>query len=237
VVSATPRPLYHREKDPVPIVQEAGWAPEPVRTCTENLASTRIRSPDRSTRSESLYRLNYRGSKLSNANLSFILHKTRHFKVIYHIGNIVISWQFLYINTCSNHCLNNTEKAHSTIHYVMCSVHKDLRCNKNACPYVMSCTYVSWRRVSQTGSDVILWHGCRNDAMGWGNLRYTAERGGGTVCVYFETYPLSSSMFVAVVQFPSVLRWALGSCRHRNAKYFACSPCCPRIIVKDTWIV
>jgi hypothetical protein len=29
VVSITPRPLYPR-KDPVPIVQEAGWAPGPV---------------------------------------------------------------------------------------------------------------------------------------------------------------------------------------------------------------
>jgi len=34
-------------KDPVPIVQEAGWAPGPVRTGAENLAPTGIRSPDR----------------------------------------------------------------------------------------------------------------------------------------------------------------------------------------------
>jgi hypothetical protein len=27
MVNATPRPLYPREKDPVPIVQEAVWAP------------------------------------------------------------------------------------------------------------------------------------------------------------------------------------------------------------------
>jgi len=33
-------------KDPVPIVQEAGWASGPVRTGAENLAPTRIRSPD-----------------------------------------------------------------------------------------------------------------------------------------------------------------------------------------------
>ena len=26
MVSATPRPLYHRERDPIPIVKEAGWA-------------------------------------------------------------------------------------------------------------------------------------------------------------------------------------------------------------------
>jgi hypothetical protein len=40
-------------KDPVPIVQEAGWAPGPVWTGVENLAPTRIRSPDRPACSES----------------------------------------------------------------------------------------------------------------------------------------------------------------------------------------
>jgi hypothetical protein len=34
-------------KDPVPIVQEAGWATGPVWTGAENLATTGIRSPDR----------------------------------------------------------------------------------------------------------------------------------------------------------------------------------------------
>ena len=46
-------------KDPVPIVQEAGWAPWPVWTGAENLAATGIRSPDRPARSGSLYRLRY----------------------------------------------------------------------------------------------------------------------------------------------------------------------------------
>jgi hypothetical protein len=46
-------------KDPVTIVQQAGWAPGPVRTRVENLAPTGIRSPDRPARSESLYRLRY----------------------------------------------------------------------------------------------------------------------------------------------------------------------------------
>jgi hypothetical protein len=46
VVSVTPRPLSTSGKDPVPIVQEAGWAPG-----AENLAPTGIRSPDRPARS------------------------------------------------------------------------------------------------------------------------------------------------------------------------------------------
>jgi hypothetical protein len=46
-------------KDPVPIVQEAGWAPGPVGTGAKNLALTRIRSPDRPALSQSLYQLSY----------------------------------------------------------------------------------------------------------------------------------------------------------------------------------
>ena len=49
------------EKEPVPIVQEAEWAPGPVWTGVEFLALTGIRSPDRPARSESLYRLSYPG--------------------------------------------------------------------------------------------------------------------------------------------------------------------------------
>ena len=58
-VSTTSRPLYPPGKDPVPIVQEAGWATGPVWTGAENLAPTGIRSPDRPACSESLYRLRY----------------------------------------------------------------------------------------------------------------------------------------------------------------------------------
>jgi hypothetical protein len=50
-VSVTPRPHFTHGKDPVPIVQEAGWAPGPVWTGAENLASTGIRFPDRPARS------------------------------------------------------------------------------------------------------------------------------------------------------------------------------------------
>ena len=46
-------------KDPVPIVQEAGWAPGPVWTDVENLAPTGIGSLDCPARSKSLYQLCY----------------------------------------------------------------------------------------------------------------------------------------------------------------------------------
>ena len=58
------RPHLYPGKDPVPIVQEAGWASGPVWTGAENLAPTGIRSPDRPARSQSLYRLSYRGPRL-----------------------------------------------------------------------------------------------------------------------------------------------------------------------------
>jgi hypothetical protein len=57
VVSTTPG-RFTPGKDTAPIVQEAGWSPD-IWTCAKNLAPTGIRSPDRSDRIQSLYRLNY----------------------------------------------------------------------------------------------------------------------------------------------------------------------------------
>jgi hypothetical protein len=54
-------PTLPQERDPVYIVQEVGWVPGPVSKGAENLAPTGIRSPDRLVRTESLYRLSYRG--------------------------------------------------------------------------------------------------------------------------------------------------------------------------------
>ena len=58
MVSSTPRPYFTPGKDPVPIVQEAGWAPGLVRTGGKS-RPTGIRSPDCPARSQSLYRLSY----------------------------------------------------------------------------------------------------------------------------------------------------------------------------------
>jgi hypothetical protein len=54
-----PRLLSAPRKDPVPIIQEAGWAMGPVWTGAENLARTGIQSPDRPARSQSQHRLSY----------------------------------------------------------------------------------------------------------------------------------------------------------------------------------
>ena len=58
VVRSTPRPHFTPGKDPVPILQEAGWAPGPVRTDGKS-RHHRDSIPDRPARSQSPYRLSY----------------------------------------------------------------------------------------------------------------------------------------------------------------------------------
>ena len=59
VVSSTPWPHCTPGKDPVPILQEAWWAPGPVWTGGKS-RPYRDSIPDRPARSQSLYRLSYR---------------------------------------------------------------------------------------------------------------------------------------------------------------------------------
>ena len=58
VVSSTPRPHFTPGKEPIPILQEAGWAPGPVWTGGKSRPH-RDSIPDRPARSQSLYRLSY----------------------------------------------------------------------------------------------------------------------------------------------------------------------------------
>ena len=58
VVSSTPRPHFTPAKDPVPILQEAGWAPGPVWTGGKSRPHRDL-IPDHPARSQSLYRLCY----------------------------------------------------------------------------------------------------------------------------------------------------------------------------------
>ena len=58
MVSSTPRPHFIPGRDPVPIVQETGWAPGPV--WTSGKSRPHLNSiPERPARSQSLYRLSY----------------------------------------------------------------------------------------------------------------------------------------------------------------------------------
>jgi hypothetical protein len=61
---STPRfGRFTPEKESVPIVQEAGWAPMQVWTAAENLVLTEFRSPDRLARRESLYQQSHPGPR------------------------------------------------------------------------------------------------------------------------------------------------------------------------------
>ena len=87
---SAPRPgRFTPEKNPVPIVQEAGWATGSVWTSAEILASTRIRSPDRPARNESLYRLRYPGARFPG---SFHIYRS---KVKCQSSKEKFSWRWL----------------------------------------------------------------------------------------------------------------------------------------------
>ena len=62
LVSSTPRPHFIAGKDPVPILQEAGWAPGPVWTGVKSRPH-RDWIPDLPARSQSLYRLSCQAHK------------------------------------------------------------------------------------------------------------------------------------------------------------------------------
>ena len=108
VVSSTPWPHFNPGKDPVPILQEAIWAPGPVWT-GEKSHSYRDSIPDRPARSQSLYRLSYPAYRLT--------HKTLYILPI----NIVVSDQYtpctlvrpvhtLYISQTSTHPVHQSDQ-------------------------------------------------------------------------------------------------------------------------------
>ena len=67
VVSSTPRPHFTPGKDPVPILQEAGWAPGPV--WTDGKSHPHWDSiPGHPAHSQSLYRLSYPAHNNNNNN-------------------------------------------------------------------------------------------------------------------------------------------------------------------------
>jgi len=59
MINTTPQPLYRLERDPVPIVHEAGWATGLVWMGVESPAHKRVQNPDCPVHSRSLYCLCY----------------------------------------------------------------------------------------------------------------------------------------------------------------------------------
>ena len=89
VVNTTLQPLYPREWNPLPIIQEAGWAAGPIWTGAGHLAPIGSRSPDRPARSEPLYRLRHPGLRQCTVRLDT---GTLHFQTTYFIGMQLVRW-------------------------------------------------------------------------------------------------------------------------------------------------
>jgi hypothetical protein len=91
MVSFTPRQFFTSGKDPVPIVQKAGWDPGPVWTGAENLALTVIRSPDRPARSQSLYKAKLPGppDSLIKVKLLNAILRMLSIYIYIHVGHAV----------------------------------------------------------------------------------------------------------------------------------------------------
>ena len=88
-------------KDTVPIVQEAGWASGPV-WMGKKSHPTRIWSPDRPARSQSLYRLSYSAPRRHQASL-LIRRSVGHFSNIMPTEDATLQNSFLFM-MCQRVC-------------------------------------------------------------------------------------------------------------------------------------
>ena len=79
VVSSTPRPHFTPGKDPVTILQEAGWAPGPVWTGGKSRPH-RDSIPDPPARSQSPYRLSYPAHLVCNCWYHYCIYQLKQFK-------------------------------------------------------------------------------------------------------------------------------------------------------------
>jgi len=127
VVSSTPRPHFTPGKDPVAILQEAGWVPRPVWTEGKSRPH-RDSIPDRPVRSQPLYRLSYRADKfqfydlknfkfVSETFLTFLWNK---------VLTVVPVELDLYIKASCSHSIKQRSHAHSSnspIHCIRVSKH------------------------------------------------------------------------------------------------------------------
>ena len=87
-------------KDPVPIVQEAGWAAGSVWTGAENLSPTGIRSPDRPAR----YRLSYPGPWHVSTHIIMLL-TSRSMKILLTVPQLFCAYRQAYgtLSICTAH--------------------------------------------------------------------------------------------------------------------------------------
>jgi len=103
VVSSTPRLHFTPWKDPVPILQEAGWVPGPVWTGGKSRPH-RDSIPDRPARSQSLYRLSYRTTMYQCVRFILFWNDTLHVSD----GLSVHHQQFKTVHTATGFCQTDT---------------------------------------------------------------------------------------------------------------------------------
>jgi len=98
VVSSTPRPHFTAGKDPVPSLQEVGWAPGPVWTGGKSRPH-RDSIPDRPACSQSLYRLSYPAH--------IYIYIRRYFKKFPHffVCRVLVSVRLLRVGSIVHHIL------------------------------------------------------------------------------------------------------------------------------------
>jgi len=102
VVNAKFLPLYPWERDQVPTVQEAAWTPEPV--WTGKVATKGLQSPDRTVRSEWLYRPSYRGPLLffTVPSITFIVLPFKSYKTQSFENNLLLNKNESNLTLCTN---------------------------------------------------------------------------------------------------------------------------------------
>jgi len=97
VVSSTPQPHFTSGKDPVPIVQEAGWAPGPVWMDGKSRPH-RDSSPDRPDRSQLLYRLSYPAHNIYIYTIIAPTNAHMYTKFVHSSTHVYIGWYQYFIH-------------------------------------------------------------------------------------------------------------------------------------------
>ena len=121
-------------KDPVPVVQEAGWAPGPIWTGAENLTPpTWIRFPYRPARSELLYRLSYPG-QLYTCVIMFFSLTVQYISI--HLWRYSPFWALATVRRCLHSSVSSPRLLHPLIPRILQDIYtyyvrisRDVRAN------------------------------------------------------------------------------------------------------------
>ena len=105
VVSSKPRPHFTPGKEPLPVLQEAGWATGPVWTGGKSRPH-RDMIPDRPARSQSLYRLSYRAhiyyTIFLEIYMEFLLNSAGTIRFLLNRTKITALYVNVYLHLCNS---------------------------------------------------------------------------------------------------------------------------------------